>query len=45
MFGLDLLSLVIGLALGATFPAFFKTVWSAIKQSSVYQSIRNRLGV
>lgn len=39
MFGIDLLSLVVGCALGATFPAFFKMVWAWVKTTSVYKTV------
>jgi hypothetical protein len=39
MFGLDLVSVLIGCALGATFPAFFKMVWGGIKASKFGQMV------
>jgi hypothetical protein len=39
MFGLDLFSVAIGCALGATFPAFFKMVWGMVKSSKVYATV------
>ncbi len=39
MFGLDLVSIVIGVALGATFPAFFKMVWGMVKTTKLYQTV------
>lgn len=38
MFGIDLVSLVVGCALGATFPAFFKMVWSYAKTTKPVQA-------
>ncbi len=39
MFGLDLISVGIGIALGATFPAFFKMVWGMFKGTKLYQTV------
>jgi hypothetical protein len=39
MFGLDLVSVAIGVALGATFPAFFKMVWGMVKSSKLYTTV------
>lgn len=39
MFGLDLVSMTIGIALGATFPAFFKMVWTWVKSTSLYKKV------
>lgn len=36
MFGIDLVSLVVGIAVGATFPMFFKGLWNTIKVSPIY---------
>lgn len=34
MFGIDLVSLVVGIALGATFPVFFKSTWEFVKTTN-----------
>jgi ABC-type anion transport system duplicated permease subunit len=44
MFGIDLFSVAIGCALGATFPMFFKMAWNGFKQTSVYKTVAGWFG-
>lgn len=44
MFGIDLFSLVVGIALGATFPAFFKMVWAWVKNTKAYATVMGWFG-
>jgi hypothetical protein len=34
-----MINLAIGIAIGATFPAFFKMVWTTIKGSAAYKKV------
>lgn len=44
MFGIDLVSLVVGIALGATFPAFFKMVWGYLKETQAVKTVLSWFG-
>jgi hypothetical protein len=44
MFGIDLVSLTVGIALGATFPAFFKMVWGYVKTTQAGKTVLGWFG-
>ena len=44
MFGIDLVSLGVGIALGATFPAFFRMVWGYAKTTKPVQTVLGWFG-
>lgn len=44
MFGIDLFSLVVGIALGTAFPAFFKMVWEWIQNTKAYKTVTGWFG-
>lgn len=44
MFGIDLLSLAVGCALGATFPTFFQMLWTQIKRTDAYDTVMKWFG-
>lgn len=42
--GIDMLSLILGIALGATFPAFFKMIWNWVKTTKAYSTVMGWFG-
>lgn len=44
MFGIDLVSLIVGVALGATFPTFFRAVWGYAKTTKPVQTVLSWFG-